>query len=247
MSMRFFILLLLGLLPVRGPAIAEADMQHMGRFAIDRTEVSVAAFRRFVTATGMITMAERQGGGSVYELGWVRKPGWVWSTPFGDPADDAEPAVHVTFDEAAAYCRWAGKRLPSDAEWVEAAHTERRQAPPPPFQNGVTYPYPTGQAPQGANCLRDCGATPFALDRSARLNRGTGAARVGTTLAGVNGLYDMGAQVWEWVDGSVGGERITRGGSWWYGASQMHRDHRASKPPSTAVVYIGFRCAKDIR
>ena len=61
MNMRFFILLLLGLLPVRGPAIAEADMQHIGRFAIDRTEVSVAAFRRFVTATGMITMAERQG------------------------------------------------------------------------------------------------------------------------------------------------------------------------------------------
>ena len=90
-------------------------MQPIGRFAIDRTEVSVEAFSRFVAATGMVTMAERQGGGSVFEAGWVRKPGWTWRTPFGEPADEREPAVHITFDEAAAYCRWAGKRRPTDA------------------------------------------------------------------------------------------------------------------------------------
>jgi formylglycine-generating enzyme required for sulfatase activity len=247
MTMRMLgktLLVALGLLAAPA-AHADGDMQHIGRFAIDRTEVSVGAFRRFVAATGMVTMAERQGGGSVFEAGWVRKPGWTWSTPFGEPADEREPAVHITFDEAQAYCRWAGKRLPTDAEWLEAAHTERRASPPAPFQTGVTYPYPTGERPTGANCLRDCGPTPFALDRSARLNRGIGPARVGTTQAGVNGLYDMGANAWEWVDTALGSERITRGGSWWYGASQMHREHRASKPPSTAVVYIGFRCAQD--
>jgi len=228
-------------------AHAEGDMQPIGRFAIDRTEVSVAAFRRFAAATGMVTMAERQGGGSVFEAGWVRKPGWTWRTPFGEPADEREPAVHVTFDEAAAYCRWAGKRLPTDAEWLEAAHTERRASPPAPFQTGTTYLYPTGERPNGANCLRDCGATPFALDRSAKINRGIGPARVGTTQAGVNGLYDMGANVWEWVDTPLGNDRITRGGSWWYGAAQMRNDHRASKVPETAVVYIGFRCAQDRR
>jgi len=247
MNMRMCNLIFLTLLHMSGSASAEPEMQSLDRFAIDRTEVSVGAFRRFVGATGTITLAERQGGGSVYEAGWVQKPGWVWSAPFGETADDAEPAVHVTFEEAAAYCRWAGKRLPTDAEWLEAAHTERRQAPPAPFQTGVTYPYPTGQAPTGANCLRDCGPTPFALDRSARLSRGIGPARVGTSQSGVNGLYEMGGNVWEWVDGSISGERITRGGSWWYGASQMHRDHRASKPSETAVVYIGFRCARDIR
>jgi sulfatase modifying factor 1 len=47
------------------------------------------------------------------------------------------------------------------------------------------------------------------------------------------------------VDTAQGNERITRGGSWWYGAAQMRRDHSASKPPETAVVYIGFRCAQD--
>jgi sulfatase modifying factor 1 len=119
-------------------AHAEGDMQPIGCFAIDRTEVSVAAFRRFVAATGIVTMAERQGGGSVFEAGWVRKPGWTWRTPFGEHADEREPAVHVTFEEAAAYCRWASKRLPTDAEWLEAAHTERRASPPAPFQTGTT-------------------------------------------------------------------------------------------------------------
>ena len=83
-------------------ARAEGEMQPIGRFAIDRTEVSVASFRRFIAATGMVTMAEQQGGGSVFEAGWVRKPGWTWRTPFGEPADEREPAVHITFDEAAA-------------------------------------------------------------------------------------------------------------------------------------------------
>jgi sulfatase modifying factor 1 len=132
-------------------------------------------------------------------------------------------------------------------EWLEAAHTERRASPPAPFQTGATYPYLTGERPTGANCLRDCGPIPFALDRSAKLNRGIGPTRVGTTQAGVNGLYDMGANVWEWVDTAQGNERITRGGSWWYGAAQMRNDHRASKPPETAVVYIEFRCAQDRR
>ena len=225
---------------------AHADTQPMGRFAIDRTEVTIGAFRAFADATGTVTAAERNGGGSVYEAGWVRKPGWTWRTPFGVPGLDAEPAVHVTHGEAQAYCRWAGKRLPTDAEWLEAAHTERREAPPAPFQTGRDYPYPTGDSPAGANCLGDCGPTP-ALDRSAVLVRGVGPAPAGATPPGVNGLFDMGANVCEWVDTAAGSERITRGGSWWYGAAPMHRDHRASKPPETAVAYIGFRCVEDRR
>jgi formylglycine-generating enzyme required for sulfatase activity len=218
-------------------------MQPIRGFAIDRTEVTVAEFRRFSEATGLATAAERAGGGSVYEAGWVRKPGWTWRTPFGGPADDAEPAVHVTFAEAQAYCRWAGKRLPTDAEWIEAAYTERRPSPPAPFATGRTYPYPTGDTPEGANCLSECGPTP-ALDRRGVLQRGIGPARARTTRPGVNGLYDMGANAWEWVDTPLGAERITRGGSWWYGAREMHREHRASKPAETAVAYIGFRCAR---
>lgn len=222
---------------------AQAEMQTVGSFAIDRTEVTIAEFGRFVAATGLVTKAERDGGGLVYEAGWTRKPGWTWKTPFGKAGQSDEPAVHVTFSEAKAYCQWAGKRLPTDREWVEAAYTERRNAPPAPFTKGKTYLFPTGDTPDGANCLGDCGVVPV-VDYSAVLTRGRGPARAGTTRAGVNGLYDMGANAWEWVDTDVNGEKGTRGGSWWYGAAQMRNGSLASKPPEMAVVYIGFRCAK---
>ena len=226
------------------PAAAASGMQPVGRFEIDRTEVTIGQFRRFVEATGTVTRAEREGGGHVYEAGWVRKPGWTWRSPFGRPGGDREPAVHVTFDEAQAYCRWAGKRLPDDAEWVEAAYTERRANPPAPFAAGRTYPYPTGERPTGANCLGDCGETrPVA--HGATLARGRGHAEAGTTREGVNGLFDMGGNAWEWVDAGKPGERRTRGGSWWYGAAQMRADHVAGKAPDFAAAYIGFRCARD--
>jgi formylglycine-generating enzyme required for sulfatase activity len=64
---------------------------------------------------------------------------------------------------------------------------------------GVTYPYPTSATPEGANYPEDCGPTS-ALDYSSRLNRGIGHAPAGTTKAGVNGLFDMGAKVWVWTD-----------------------------------------------
>jgi formylglycine-generating enzyme required for sulfatase activity len=222
-----------------------APMQPVGRFEIDRTEVTVAQFRAFVNATGLVTAAERAGGGSTYEGGRQRREGWTWRAPFGSPARDEEPAVHVTHAEAAAHCRWAGKRLPTDAEWGEAAYTERRTAPPPGFVTGKTYRFPTGDQPLGANCLGDCG--PTASVGNAVTSRGRGHAPVAVSAIGVNGLYDMGGNVWEWVDSGPGSEQRTRGGSWWYGAAQMLDAHVQTKPADTAVVYIGFRCARDVR
>jgi formylglycine-generating enzyme required for sulfatase activity len=231
---------------------AQLDWVRVDGFEIARTETTVGQFRRFVEATSTVTQAERTGGGEVYESGWTKKSGWNWATPYGGAkrAADDEPAVHVTYDEAQAFCVWAGGRLPTDAQWLSAAYTEQRAAPPAPFVRGKTYPYPTGDSPLGAQCLADCGpaAASRAVDHGARLLRGEGHAGAGASPAGVNGLHDMGANVWEWVDEPAGAsgnvERRTRGGSWWYGAAQMRADHLQSKPGDTAVVYIGFRCVR---
>lgn len=244
------IIALVGLILATTPSLlmaeANSDMQPISSFSIDRTEVTIGQFARFVAATSLVTKAERDGGGVVYQFGWEQKAGWTWRSPYGRPGQDDEPAVHITFDEAQAFCRWAGKRLPTKQEWVEAAYTERRTPPPAPFKAGQTYRYPTGNSPEGANCLEDCGETP-AIDYSSVLERGRGHAKTRMTRPGVNGLYDMGANVWEWVDTEDQTHKGTRGGSWWYGATQMRADYDASKPRDMAVVYIGFRCVKSIR
>ena len=159
--------------------------QLVGKILFDKTEVSIGEFAVFAALTGFNSQAERGGGGFVYASGWERKPGWNWRAPFGQKAQNDEPAVHLTFDEAASYCKWAGKRLPTESEWIEAAYTERRDKPTDGFIGGQTYLYPTGDSPKGANCLEDCGPTS-AINYSALLDRGLGHANVGSSKVGVN-------------------------------------------------------------
>ncbi|MCP5284648.1 MAG: formylglycine-generating enzyme family protein [Burkholderiaceae bacterium] len=226
-----------GAAPAGAANPAGIDWQPLSTFLMARTETSVAQFRQFVAATGRVTEAERRGGGQEFAGGWQQRPGWTWHSPFGAPAADDEPAVHVTWHEARDFCRWAGSRLPTDAEWVAAAYTEQRESPPAPFVHGKTYPYPTGAQPAGANCRGDCNlGQAFDGRRHRPVTQGT---------PGVNGLHDMGANAWEWVDQGSDAERRTRGGSWWYGTPQMRADHLQGKAAGTAVVYIGFRCARD--
>lgn len=216
------------LLAAAAQAALANDRVRLARFSIDRTEVTIAQFSRFAQATATVTRAETEGGGFEFEGGWQRRAGWTWRTPDGVAASPQLPAVHLTHAEAEAYCRWAGGRLPSAAEWLSAAFTEQRAAPPAPWQRGTTYPWPTGNSPQGAN--------------TSDADRWSRAAPAGETAAGVNGLHDMGANVWEWVSDQQGNERRTMGGSWWYGASQMKADVVAWKPADFVAVYIGFRC-----
>lgn len=231
------------------PAVSHAapghDLVNVGRFEIDRHEVTIGQFRAFAAATGLKTKAELDRGGFQFLGGWQRMAGWIWSAPYGQPGADREPVVHVTWSEAADYCRWAGLRLPTDAEWIMAAYTEQRASPPAPFQTGTTYRFPTGASADGANQT----ASPVRFDGYTaplrQLGQGRGHLPVAVTPAGVNGLHDMGGNVWEWVDHDVGGSKRTRGGSWWYGPAQMQVDALYEKAPDFPAVYIGFRCARS--
>ena len=110
--------------------------------------MTIGAFAEFVAVTGFSTKAE-DAGGMVYEAGWVVKPDWNWRYPYGIASPPEEPAVHITFDEAMAYCDWRGQRLPSRDEWIRAGHTELRSDPPASFQRGRTYEFPTVNSPEG--------------------------------------------------------------------------------------------------
>jgi formylglycine-generating enzyme required for sulfatase activity len=226
---------LLGLLLFTSVTRAQVgDKVVLPNFAIDRTEVTIGQFERYARVTGTITRAEKEGGGFEFGSGWERRPGWSWRKPDGQPTSADMPAVHLDFAEAQAYCRWAGGRLPTRAEWQTAGFTELRELPPAPWQKGRTYPWATGDSPQGAN-TSDADPWPRA-------------APAGTTKQGVNGLYDMGANVWEWATDSPDGkgrEQRTVGGSWWYGAFNMKADVQAFKPADFYAVYIGFRCVYE--
>ena len=218
-----------GLMAVTGVAFAEAGQrENLGKFAIDRTEVTIGQFRNFAADKALKTAAEQEGGGHEFAGGWIRRRGWTWATPFGEPGSDDEPAVHVSWNEARDYCLAVGGRLPTLEEWERAAYTETRANPTDDFVNGRTYPYPVGDKPDGMNTS----------DR----DRWPRHAAVGTTKRGVNGLYDMGGNVWEWLADRRGDEALTAGGSWWYGADKTKASAVQWKSADFHAVYIGFRC-----
>ena len=123
-SWRVSLCSLAGLMLCAGAALAQVgDKVRLPAFAIDRTEVTIGQFDRFVRATGTVTRAEKEGGGFEFGAGWERRPGWSWRAPDGQPTTENMPAVHLDFAEAQAYCRWAGGRLPTGAEWQTAGFT----------------------------------------------------------------------------------------------------------------------------
>ena len=219
---------LLALIFIASAAGAQTEIDtarvKLPNFAIDKTEVTVRAFSEYAKQNAIQTLAEREGGGFEWGFGWQRREGWSYRRPQGELAAPNEPAVHLSWDEANAYCKSTGGRLPTKAEWASAAYTEQRKEPTSGYESGLTYPYPVGIDSEGMN-----------NNRSHHLP-------VATTKEGVNGLYDMGANAWEWLADRRGDEALTAGGSWWYGPEKTRIEGMQWKPASFYAVYIGFRC-----
>ena len=170
---------------------------YLEAFWIDRTEVTNAMFARFVEATGYKTDAEKAGGGKVLlEAESIDMVGADWQHPRGRGSDlaglDQHPVVQVSWNDALAYCAWAKRRLPTEAEWEKAARgTDGRR-------------YPWGDAWDVATTKRlDFADRNLAGDWTDKFaNDGYQfTAPVGVYRAGASPYeaLDMAGNVWEWV------------------------------------------------
>ena len=233
--------------PAGEPNEAPRQVQ-VDAFRIMVREVTVNTFGRFVAATGHLTDAERTGFGYVWTGRWGQEPDADWRRPDGkhEAAPD-HPVTQVSARDAAAFCAWAGLRLPEEAEWEFAARgTDGRR-------------YPWGNASPGSDLHDD---DPHDDDTGGRrANFGTVAccaaddgdgflstAPVGRFAAGRSpfGLYDMAGNVWEWTASPFPGrpEHVAlRGGGWGNNPYCLRSAYRHGNPPNIGLDMVGFRCA----
>jgi formylglycine-generating enzyme required for sulfatase activity len=202
------------------PNEAPAHEVDLPAFMIDKFEVTNADFAVFVEATGYETYAEKQGRTS-------------WRAAYTE-GKDSHPVAYVTFDDAEAYCTWAGSACP---------------------------PRPSGRRQRGVpRALSSLGATIGIPPRpTSRKVACAGQPLLVATPPNDYGLCDMAGNVWEWVDSPYeaypGSDyqdskyspdlRGLRGGGWFDDEEQVRATNRnAGDPTITANDDIGFRCAK---
>ncbi|MGH7165600.1 MAG: formylglycine-generating enzyme family protein [Nitrospiraceae bacterium] len=222
-----------------GPAGPDEGPKHrvfLDDFYLGKYEVSNRQYHTFVMAAGH--RVPENCCDPKYNI-------WRGDTMLDGVADI--PVVNVNWDDAAAYCKWVGGRLPTEAEWEKAARGS----------DGRTYPW--GNEPVTGNRAN------YSFDLVALWDGIATLAKVNQYEFGRSpfGAYEMAGNVWEWVQDwydesyyknsppknpkgpSEGKERVIRGGSWRETANMVRSANRSKHLPGERRVYIGIRCAKD--
>ena len=200
-------------------AVSATDqMVRVTDFYLDTYEVTNAAFADFLNTAGN----QRQG-----EVTWldiddddalIQERDGRFSAKTGYAR---HPVVEVTWYGARAFCQWADKRLPTDAEWTYAG----------------TYPW-GDDAPDADNLYR--------ANYASRDDGYPGLAPIGSFPLGANkhGAQDLAGNVWEWVDAPKGQRQRLRGGSFFNDAAHLQAAHAYWSDPSLSFDNVGFRCAR---